>query len=98
MIILVDDDYDAMVILMNVVHLRGDLVPRDISLQQLNDLAVLSDKYDTVIALGIWPEVWSRRHLRHIGEPGMERLLFIALMFQFRDATGERGSASITGG
>ncbi|KIW03324.1 uncharacterized protein PV09_05535 [Verruconis gallopava] len=43
-----DDDPEALMLLCNIAHLRFNMVPKKLSLDALFNLAVISDKYDTV--------------------------------------------------
>lgn len=45
-ITLEDDDFQTMEIIMNAIHLQSHLVPRKVTFQQLDDIAILCDKYD----------------------------------------------------
>ena len=58
---LLDDDYFAMVVLMNVIHMKGGKIPEELNFCELCSMAVLCDKYDLRSSLGHWPEVWARR-------------------------------------
>ena len=82
---LMDDDYNAMLILMNVIHLKGSSVPQCVPFPLLDALAVSCDKYDMRASLGPWPGVWARRYFENFEQAGRERLLFIATAFQFGD-------------
>lgn len=77
-----EDDYEAMRIMTNVIHLQHDWVPTKISFEFLDALAILCDKYDLRKCLGLWPQKWSKPWNEFVSEPGYERWLFIALVFR----------------
>ncbi len=81
-ITLEDDDFQTMEIIMNAIHLQSHLVPRKVTFQQLDDIAILCDKYDLRRSLGPWPDLWSEDHLALVQIEGFERWLFIASAFE----------------
>lgn len=55
-----DWDEDALLILLNVIHLRNRKVPRSISLETLAKIALLVDYYDCLEAVELPAEIWIR--------------------------------------
>jgi hypothetical protein len=53
-----DWDADALLVLLNVLHLRNRQVPRSVSLSMLTKIAVLTDYYNCVEALELSTEIW----------------------------------------
>ncbi len=53
-----DDDPEAMLILLNVVHARNRSVPRKVSLEVLSKIAILVDKYQMVEAFEAFSDGW----------------------------------------
>ena len=80
-----DDDARAMTTAMYIVHLKGFQVPTEVTFEELYQLAVLCDKYDMRAALGPWPDIWARKFLPFLFMTRMERWLFVAWVFQFKD-------------
>lgn len=80
-----DDKYFAIELIMNVIHLQGQNIPRVITFQRLASVAVQCDKYDLSKSLGAWPEQWSRPFLDKVSKPGYDRLLSIAAVLRLPD-------------
>jgi hypothetical protein len=61
-----DDDPDAMIILMNIVHGKTRKVPRQIDLDLLVELANLVDYYQMLEVVEPWSDFWVQRqkHLK----------------------------------
>lgn len=78
-----DDDFSAMQLVTNVIHLQNDKVPLNVSFQQLHQIAILCDKYDLKRCLGYWPEKWAAPWLDSYSKAGYEALLFISTTFRF---------------
>ncbi|KAF4966748.1 hypothetical protein FSARC_5613 [Fusarium sarcochroum] len=53
-----DWDPDALLILMNILHLQTRAVPRTLAFEMLAKVAVLVDYYDCCQAVEPWAEVW----------------------------------------
>lgn len=54
-----DDDVVSMEILMNAIHLQNHKVPTSLTIAQLEELAIVCDKYD-IRCLGPWAGMWSQ--------------------------------------
>ena len=77
-----DDDVASMEILMNAIHLQNHRVPVTLKVRQLEELAIVCDKYD-IRCLGPWAEMWSRPY--HDGCFSLTRPLFVATVFRLAD-------------
>jgi hypothetical protein len=77
-----DDDPDALLILLRIIHFQNSLVPKELpSFDSLVKIAELCDKYDTVNVVRPHLESWMRPWIAFCLEPGYERWLFIAWTF-----------------
>jgi len=56
-----DDDSEAFVVLLNVIHARSKFIPSTVSLEQLTKIAVLVDKYRLHGAVSICTDLWVQR-------------------------------------
>jgi len=56
-----DDDTEAFVVLLNVIHARSKFIPSTVSLEQLTKIAVLVDKYRLHGAVSICTDLWVQR-------------------------------------
>ena len=54
-----EDDSDAMLVFLHVIHGRVRSVPRALSLSKLVQLALLADKYDCAEPLGLFVGMWA---------------------------------------
>ena len=77
-----EDDFGVMEILMRIIHLQNDMVPTEVSFQQLNDIAVACDKYALRKCLIPWSLLWSQPYLDSVEIDGFESWLFISIVFQ----------------
>jgi hypothetical protein len=57
-ILLDEDDPDAMIILMNIIHGKTRQVPRTINFDMLVDIAMLVDKRDVLEAIEPFTDIW----------------------------------------
>ena len=77
-----DDDPDALLILLRILHFQNDLVPKELpSFDCLVEIAVLCDKYDTVNVVRPYLENWMSPWIQFCFEPGYEHWLFVAWTF-----------------
>ena len=67
-----EDNYGALEILMNVIHLRFNEVPRTLELTSLADLAILTDRYDLTALVAPWIAGWVQHLYASINEEGTE--------------------------
>lgn len=56
-----DDDPDAFAILLDILHARTREVPRKVSLHTLTQIAILVNKYEMLVAVEIFSDIWIRR-------------------------------------
>jgi hypothetical protein len=77
-----DDNYKAVKIVACAIHMQYDMVPMEVSFEELGTIATLCDKYDLRKGLGLWPQKWSEPYVGSASMPGYERWLFIALVFR----------------
>ena len=80
-ICLADDDGDALLILLNIIHLHFLKVPEFLSYNQLLQISVLCDKYDIVTIVRPWLSKWLEDLKSCSDTPGNEGCLFIAWIF-----------------
>ena len=80
---MLEDDPDALLILLDAAHLNFDHVPKAVNFDQLLHLAILCDKYDTFRLVGPWISEWigGQELLRPVYNPGNEAWLFISWSF-----------------
>ena len=57
-LLLPDDDPDAFLILLNIIHLNNRLVPRGVDFDKLLQLAILVDKYEVHDATRLYACLW----------------------------------------
>ena len=77
-----EDDFDTMEVVMRAIHQQNFKVPTEVSLYQLNNLAVLCDKYDLRECLTPWSFVWLAHCLPSIKKSFYGRWLFISIVFR----------------
>ena len=81
-ILLEDDDFTTMEILMNILHFRTNCIPNEVAIDQLVLLAKHCDKYDFAHIAGAWPDRWTAQHADDVASHEYERLMFVAAVFQ----------------
>lgn len=90
-----DDEPEAILILLRIAHLQHLQIPVTLSFEQLYEMAVVCDKYDTVTLVTPWLGGWATEEMRGFAnEPDYERWLFIAYTFGFDDVF-ERAAKSL---
>ncbi|KAI5840790.1 hypothetical protein DFP73DRAFT_557864 [Morchella snyderi] len=82
---LYDDNGTALAVILYAIHLQTHKVPREVTFQQLKQLAVVCDKYDCVGAVRLWAEVWMEPFRKNVTMVGFEDWLFIAWVFSSRN-------------
>lgn len=75
---LLDDDPKALLLLCNIVHLRFNSLPKQISLDELFSIAVVSDKYDMIPKVKPFVKHHCNYHRKDMTEPGNEVFFYIA--------------------
>lgn len=77
-----DGDYHAIVILLNIIHLRTPNVPTELTVDMLYKIAILSDRYNVAGVFVSWVKTWVDRYDDFTTEPGYERWLAISYVFR----------------
>lgn len=57
---LYDDDPDTMALILKILHLKTNDIPRTLQFDQMLQLATIADKYELVEPLQMWVEIWSK--------------------------------------
>lgn len=92
--ITLEDDPVAVLILMNVLHLRNREVPRSLEIGHLHSLAMIVDKYDMFPAVMPWANMWIdsfREEIKPISTAkcqqllGYEKLLAVSWVLEHED-------------
>ncbi|KAK8188430.1 uncharacterized protein BKA78DRAFT_345766 [Phyllosticta capitalensis] len=73
-----DDDARALEILLNIAHMRYDLVPQKLSFSRLVQVTVATDKYGATKLLRPWYKAWMGDVIYLLTRPGHEEWLWIA--------------------
>ena len=81
-----EDDFCTMEIVMRIIHHQNDMVPNEVSFEQLHMIAVICDKYDLRKCLVPWTVLWSKPWLKSVEKTGFESWLFISIVFCNDDA------------
>ena len=63
-----DDNFYAMTVIMSVVHLQHQRVPKQTRFDQLYQIAILCDKYDLTRSMGLWPDSWAQQFVGQVEE------------------------------
>ncbi|KAF2135810.1 uncharacterized protein K452DRAFT_158783 [Aplosporella prunicola CBS 121167] len=80
-----DDDAAALMVLLNIIHLRFKEVPYQLPFATLVELAVLTDKYDLTTLVRPWYFTWMAGMQGHLLAPGFEQWLWVAWEFGHLD-------------
>jgi len=75
------DNGKALLILLNIAHLKFNKVPLKLPFETLLQVAVLCDQYDCISLVGPWLKLWMEDENRESVQPGQEAWLFIAWAF-----------------
>jgi len=78
----VDDNFDALLLVLRAVHLQNRLIPFNISAEKLFHVAVVCDKYDLTDSVMPWTEIWIRNFKDVAQTSRYERWLRISWVFQ----------------
>lgn len=76
-----DDDHRALSILLDIAHMRFLKVPQCLKYEQLLEVSILCDKYDTVTLVRPWLPKWLKELEELPDRAGYEEWLFIAWVF-----------------
>jgi hypothetical protein len=82
---LVEDNPEALGVILLALHCQNDRVPQSLSFEQLNNLAIVCDKYDCAVGVLPWVDIWTKPWKLYADTTGYERWLFIAWVFDIRD-------------
>lgn len=75
------DDSAALLILLNIIHLKFSRVPKSINTATLLQVAILCDQYACVSIVQPWLVGWTHDEISRSRQQGEERWLFIAWVF-----------------
>ncbi|KAL5321956.1 hypothetical protein ACEPPN_009921 [Leptodophora sp. 'Broadleaf-Isolate-01'] len=89
-----DDDPDALIILLNIIHGKTRMVPREVDLHTLAKIAALVDYYRMHETVELWSDLWIEKVGLHevedehdeFSQPCILKRLFISWVFQKADA------------
>jgi hypothetical protein len=76
-----EDNAEALLVLLNIVHLKFDVVPKILPYQLLYNLAILIDQYQCLKLVHPWLESWLQDEESQSMVDGQEGWLFIAWVF-----------------
>jgi hypothetical protein len=76
-----DDDAQALLVLLNIAHLKFDIVPKLLPYQLLYHVAILVDQYQCLKLVSPWLKLWSQDEESQLMVDGQEGWLFIAWAF-----------------
>ena len=77
-----EDDYESMRVVAHIIHLQSDLVPRNLPIQQIYNIANLCDKYDLRQCLGPWPGLWIKPYGMTPPDGNWSEYLLVATTFR----------------
>ena len=80
-----DDDFQAMTVIMNVLHLQHQNVPKRTTFDQLHNIAIICDKYDLARSMGLWPDTWAQQFIGQEEKKGFQGWLLIAIVFRQKE-------------
>jgi len=76
-----EDNGKALLVLLNIAHLKFNKVPSELPFETLLQVAMLCDQYDCVSLVGPWLKRWMKDEVWESEQPGQEAWLFIAWAF-----------------
>lgn len=80
-----EDDPKALLLVLRIGHFKTKALPKDISFQELYQLAIVCDKYDTVSVVRPYFDKWAEVYTALVEEPGYEEWMLIAWTFGMKD-------------
>ncbi|KAI6565540.1 hypothetical protein MCOR04_008918 [Pyricularia oryzae] len=89
-----DWDREALLIIMRVIHVQNQHVPRLIKLELLAKIAVLVDYYECRDAIDLAAEIWIKQ-LTPPEEPSKDLVFLLLISWVFRRTTGQRRAVSL---
>ena len=78
-----DDDMEAFTILCKIIHHQTNEIPRKLTLNCLESLATISDKYDCTKTLAPWGNTWLHSKIDYVHEEDHNKLLAVALVLDW---------------
>ena len=75
-----DDDLEAFTVLCNILHHRNFEVPKELTIDSLENLGVICDKYDCTRVLEIWSTIWLKPWIASHRSVNLNKLLLIAFL------------------
>ena len=81
-----EDNFDSMKIVMRIIHQQNDKVPTEVTFDQLDDIAVVCDKYDLRECLMPWSLLWSQPYFENMEQDYSGRWLFMSIVFRNESA------------
>lgn len=78
-----DDDPTALLIVLRIAHLRFKEVPDSLGFEEIVNVSVICDKYDTVSIVRPFLVKWAGRDMKV--SPGKEQWIFVAWAFGYED-------------
>lgn len=76
-----EDDTEALLLLLRIVHLQFNKIPSRLEFDTILNVAILCDKYDCVGVVKPWLPLWLVNEDTQCDKPGYEEWLFIAWVF-----------------
>lgn len=76
-----EDDAEALLLLLRIVHLQFNKIPSRLEFDTILNVAILCDKYDCVGVVKPWLPLWLVNEDTQCDKPGYEEWLFIAWVF-----------------
>jgi len=84
-IVLLDDDADAVAVILNIAHVQPRALPKTLTLCEVVNLALICQRYNLNVLLIGYLDKWIAPHRKKILEPGYEVWLFVAWQFGLED-------------
>ncbi|RVD83512.1 uncharacterized protein DFL_007898 [Arthrobotrys flagrans] len=82
-----EDDLEAFLSLLEIVHSRASHHLLDPDFDLVTRIAVACEKYGWQKAILPWKQIWIKKYLKHILEPGYEDWLRVAKIFEIEEKT-----------
>ena len=77
-----DDNYDALLTILRVIHMQTTLVPLTNTVDNIYQIAVLCDKYEIAAPLVPWIQLWTSSLLKDMPTSDSIKWLFISWVFR----------------
>ncbi|PUU83479.1 hypothetical protein B9Z19DRAFT_1112366 [Tuber borchii] len=76
-----DDDPEAFLAILYVLHCQTEKVPSSISFEDLFHMAIICDKYDCALAVAVWVDIWTTGWREFAFETAYSEWMFISWTF-----------------